>query len=331
MEARRREGQEGAGDGGLLQPCPGRGHGSARPSNRPAGRARLPVERCEVGDAAIIRRHTAVIARIQRLLVTIFLWHVVLNCAFASFVCGMPLALLVPRRLDPGRRLPHRVGTFWWGRMVWALNPFVRLEVHGREKLLSGGPYLICSNHQSLLDVLVVMALGGDFKWVSGLRFFKIPMLSLYMRSSGYIAADLKNPFSAGSILEECGTWLKRGVSVGLFPEGTRSSDGNLGPFKAGAFRVATEAGVPVLPVAIEGSRFLLPKHGWTYMEPTPFRTIRVGVLDPVRLEDLSEPTPAGMSRAVREAIGRTLALWRGEGASVAGPGGESDVAGGAG
>ena len=259
-------------------------------------------------------------ARIQRFIVTVYVWHVVLNCAFASFVFGMPLALLVPRRLDPGRRLPHRVGLFWWGRMVWALNPFVKLEVEGRERLLEGGPYLICSNHQSLLDVLVVMALGSDFKWVSGLRFFKIPMLAVYMRLTGYIAADLKNPFSAGSILGECGEWLGRGVSVGLFPEGTRSADGNLGNFKAGAFRVAVQKGVPVLPVAIEGSRFLLPKGGWTFAEPTPFRTIRVKVLEPVRLEELSEQTPLALSRATRDAIGRTLSIWRGEAPSVAGP-----------
>lgn len=275
-----------------------------------------------LGERGFIR----LFARIQRMIVTVYVWHVVLNCAFASFVFGMPLALLVPRRLDPGRRLPHRVGLFWWGRMVWALNPFVKLEVEGREKLLEGGPYLICSNHQSLLDVLVVMALGSDFKWVSGLRFFKIPMLAVYMRLTGYIAADLQNPFSAGSILGECGDWLERGVSVGLFPEGTRSSDGNLGNFKAGAFRVAVQKQVPVLPVAIEGSRFLLPKGGWTFAEPTPFRTIRVKVLEPVRLEELSDQSPLALSRAVRDSIGRTLAIWRGEAPSAAGPAEEEQL-----
>jgi 1-acyl-sn-glycerol-3-phosphate acyltransferase len=274
---------------------------------------RVPLVRFAAGS------RVALIARIQRTIVTLYIWHVVLNCAFASFVCGMPLALLVPRRLDPGRRLPHRVGTFWWGRMVWALNPFVKLEIEGRERL-EGGPYLVCTNHQSLLDVLVVMALGGDFKWVSGLRFFKIPMLAVYMKITGYIAADLKNPFGAGAVLDECGEWLDKGVSVGLFPEGTRSADGRLGPFKAGAFRVATTKGVPVLPVAIEGTRWLLPKHGWSYQEPTPFRTIRVKVLDPIHERDLSEPGPVALSRAVKASIGRTLSVWRGEAASAAEP-----------
>ena len=185
-----------------------------------------------------------------------------LNCAFASFVFGMP-TLLVPKRFDPARSLPHRVGVFWWGVMVWALNPFWRLEVEGAERLDEGGPYLVCSNHQSMMDVLVLMGLRSNFKWVSGVRFFKIPMLAVYMRLAGYIAADLKNPFSARGILDECGAWIDQGVSVGLFPEGTRSATGKLGSFKAGAFRVAVEKDVPVLPVVIDGTAEILPKGTW--------------------------------------------------------------------
>jgi 1-acyl-sn-glycerol-3-phosphate acyltransferase len=261
-------------------------------------------------------RALRVFSRIQRVAATVFIWHVVLNCAFASFVMGMPLALLVPRRLDPQRELPHRVGVFWWGRMVWLLNPFIKLEIEGAERLREDGPYLICSNHQSLLDVLVIMALEGDFKWVSGLRFFKIPLFSWYMRVTGYMAVDLRNPFGAGAILAECGEWIGRGVSVGLFPEGTRSEDGEVGPFKAGAFRVAVDKQVPVLPIAIDGTRQILPKGSWTYLGDTPFTTIRVRVLDPIHLSDLSEPSPVALSRACREAVAAQLEEWRADGST---------------
>lgn len=251
--------------------------------------------------------------RLQRLAATLFIWHVVLNCAFASFVCGMPLALLVPRRLDPERKLPHRVGVFWWGRMVWLLNPFIKLEIEGAERLRQGGPYLIITNHQSLLDVLVVMALGGDFKWVSGLRFFKIPLFSWYMRVTGYMAVDMTNPFGAGAILTECGEWIDRGVSVGVFPEGTRSRDGTLGHFKAGAFRVAVDKEVPVVPIAIDGTRKILPKGSWSYLGDSPFTTIRVRVLDPIALSDVSEPSPVALSKACHAAVAAQLDQWRGE------------------
>jgi len=255
----------------------------------------------------------ALLSRIQRVLATLFIWHVVLNCAFASFVCGMPLALLVPRRLDPQRKLPHRVGVFWWGRMVWMLNPFIKLEIEGAERLRSGGPYLIITNHQSLLDVLVVMALGGDFKWVSGLRFFKIPLFAWYMRVTGYMAVDMKNPFGAGAILAEAGQWIDKGVSVGVFPEGTRSQTGEVGHFKAGAFRVAVDKQVPVVPIAIDGTRKILPKGSWTYLGDSPFTTIRVRVLDPIALSDVSEPNPVALSKACHQAVAGQLAQWRAE------------------
>lgn len=252
-----------------------------------------------------------VISRVRRFIITVFCWHIVLNCAFASFIFGMP-TMLVPRALDPERKLPHRVGVFWWGVMVWALNPFWRLEVEGVERLNTGGPYLICSNHQSMMDVLVLMALRSDYKWVSGVRFFKIPMLAMYMRMTGYIAADLKNPFSAKGILEECAGWIDKGVSVGLFPEGTRSASGRLGSFKAGAFRVALENDVAVLPVAIDGTRQIMPKGSWTWLGESPFKTVRVRVLEPVALGDLANPSASELSHAVRNAIGDQLVAWRG-------------------
>jgi 1-acyl-sn-glycerol-3-phosphate acyltransferase len=250
------------------------------------------------------------LTRFRRAVLTIVAWHVVLNCAFASFVFGMP-TLLVPRRFDPRRRLPHRVGTFWWGAAVWALCPFWRVEIEGAERLRDGGPYLVCSNHQSMMDVLALMALRGDFKWVSGVRFFKIPMLATYMRATGYIAADLANPFSAKAVLEECGRCLASGESVGLFPEGTRSATGRLGNFKPGAFRVAVEHDVPVLPVAIDGTREILPKGGWMFAG-SPFRTVRVKVLPPVRATDVGAESAHALGEAVRGRIGDQLLAWRG-------------------
>jgi len=250
------------------------------------------------------------ISTIRRAIITVFCWHVVLNCAFASFVFGMP-TLLVPKRFDPARSLPHRVGVFWWGVMVWALNPFWRLEIEGAERLREG-PFLVCSNHQSMMDVLALMALRSDFKWVSGVRFFKIPMLAMYMRVAGYIAADLKNPFSAGAILDECSMWIDKGVSVGLFPEGTRSATGRLGNFKAGAFRVALDKDVAVLPVAIDGTAEIMPKGSWTWAGPSPFKTVRVKVLPPIHMTDLEEPSASHLGHAVRNAIGDQLVEWRG-------------------
>ncbi len=255
--------------------------------------------------------------RIHRFLINCYVWHTVLNCAFASFLIGMTAVALVPRRFDPQRRIPHRVGTFFWGTLVWALNPYWKLEVEGEERLLEGGPYLLCANHQSLLDVLVVMALGGDFKWVSGLRFFKIPLFSSYMRATGYVAADLANPFSGAAILDECGQWLDSGISVGIFPEGTRSQDGRLGSFKPGAFRVALEHGVRVLPLVIEGSREALPRGSWTWLGASPYKSFRIKVLEPIDPAELGDVSAADLSKVCNDAVARTLGEWRGEEAAT--------------
>ena len=119
-----------------------------------------------------------------------------------------------------------------------------------------------------------------------------------------------------------------RGVSVGMFPEGTRSDTGELGNFKPGAFRVAVEKGLPVLPVAIEGTRDILPRHGWTWLGDSPFKTIKVRILDPVRVEDTASGDHVGLSRACRDRIGEQLAEWRGRTALSAGaPAADGDAA----
>lgn len=251
------------------------------------------------------------LARTHRFLINCYLWHTVLNCAFASFLVGMSAVALVPRRFDPQRRIPHRVGTFFWGTLVWALTPYWKLEIEGEERLREGGPYLLCANHQSLIDVLVVMALGSDFKWVSGLRFFKIPLFSSYMRATGYIAADLANPFSGSTVLDECGKWLDSGVSVGIFPEGTRSLDGRLGSFKPGAFRVALAHGVRVLPLVIDGSREALPRGSWTWLGDSPYKSIRIKVLEPIDPAELAGAEASILAKACQDAVAGTLAQWR--------------------
>lgn len=251
------------------------------------------------------------IRTVQRFIITVYTWHHILNTAFGAFVFGMPAALLIPRALDPKRRIPHAIGTFFWGKLAFALSMFWRLEIEGGERLQEGGPYLVCANHQSLLDVLVLMALGGDYKWVSGARFFQIPLFAQYMRAAGYVEVDIKNPFAAGAILTECGKWIDEGVSVGMFPEGTRSRTGNLGHFKPGAFRVAVEKNVAVLPVTIDGTRQVLPRHGWTYLGDSPFKTLRIHVGQPIHPDELDEPSAATLSRATQQAIGEVLDRWR--------------------
>src|SRR5690606_18816698 len=142
------------------------------------------------------------------------------------------------------------------------VNPGWKLRIEGRERLPWRGPAVIVANHQSLGDILILYALYRPFKWVSKASVFKVPFLGWNMRMNGYVGLVRGNKESIIRMMADCERWLDRGVPVLIFPEGTRSPDQNVQPFKDGAFRLAVKRNVPVIPIAITGSADTLPKHG---------------------------------------------------------------------
>jgi 1-acyl-sn-glycerol-3-phosphate acyltransferase len=157
--------------------------------------------------------------------------------------------------------------------------PIWKIKTEGREKAKKGETYVIISNHQSLLDTLFLNSLRYRFKWVSKIENLKVPVLGWYLRMAGYIVVNRGNEESKAEMLEKSLNYLKNGVSVMLFPEGTRSHDNEVAMFKRGAFQLALDSGVPILPVMIEGTGGILPKHGLLFK--SGYR-ITVRVLDPV-------------------------------------------------
>jgi len=161
-----------------------------------------------------------------------------------------------------------------------------------------------------MVDVLALHALRLDFKWVLDGRFVRIPGFGAWMRSSGYVTVDSSDPVSGREMLERVVGWLGRGIPVAVFPEGTRSLDGEVAPFKRGAFRAALRAEVPVVPVAIEGTRTVLPKHHLVAEVPPPW-AIRVSILPPLEAgEDVRAPS---LARACRSAIAGEIERLRSE------------------
>ena len=171
---------------------------------------------------------------------------------------------LVLRPVDPTRRLAHRIG-IWWGCTIVRLNPFWRLRVRGREHLHPRRAYVIVSNHQSLADIVILYALRRQFKWLAKESLFAIPFLGWSMRLVGYIPLERGQQSSITRSYRRALDWLRRGVSVIVFPEGTRSRTGELGAFKNGAFTLAVQAGVPLLPVVLAGTRDAIPRGSWVF------------------------------------------------------------------
>jgi 1-acyl-sn-glycerol-3-phosphate acyltransferase len=173
------------------------------------------------------------------------------------------------------------------------LIPIWKIRIEGRGKAIKGATYVIISNHQSLLDILIVNCLLYRFKWISKIENFKVPVIGWYLRMADYIIVDRGNEESKTEMLERSYNCLKNGVSIMIFPEGTRSINNEIGFFKRGAFQLALQAGVPILPVLIDGTGGILPKHGLIFGSG---HLIRIRVMDPVFPAFTDTDNPEGLA-----------------------------------
>jgi 1-acyl-sn-glycerol-3-phosphate acyltransferase len=196
------------------------------------------------------------------------------------FFAPAAIIWLVTWPFDRRRALNHLYGCFWASCYVWA-NPLWRLSIEGRERLPWKGPAVIVANHLSLLDILVLYGLFRPFKWVSKAELFRIPFVGWNMTMSGYVPLWRGDRESIKQMMAACRAHLDRGSPLLIFPEGTRSKDGKLQPFKDGAFRLACEAGCPIIPVAVSGTWAALPKHGLVLRQRMRARVKVLAPIDP--------------------------------------------------
>ena len=210
----------------------------------------------------------------------------------------MVLMYLLTVPFDKGR---YAIG--WWFRRLGVamakVNPYWRFRRTGLRVADPRRPYVVVSNHESFADILLISHLPFEMKWLSKVEILKIPLIGWMMRMAGDI--PIKRGFgpSAAEAMERCRASLRNRVSVIFFPEGTRSVDGNMLPFKDGAFRLAIEAGVPILPLAVAGTRTALPKHDWRF---NPARAI-VEVLPPIETSGLTLEDLPQLKERVRATI----------------------------
>jgi len=204
--------------------------------------------------------------------------------------------------VEPSGRLAHRYGARPWSRiLLWASR--VKVESQGLEHLTgSGQPQVLVANHQSLFDILALLAtLPVDFKFVVKKELMAIPLWGQAMKRAGYISIDRDDSGQAKGALTEAAERIRRGASVLFFPEGTRSADGRLAEFKRGAFLVVARSGCEVVPVVIEGSRPILPKKSWRI---TPGR-ILITVLEPITDPALRKNSKALMAEVRNRMLAR--------------------------
>ena len=240
----------------------------------------------------------------------------VLVSLWVWFAIGALIILWVPIMI--AARLLDRDPAHYWagytlrilGRLLTYINPYWEIELEGPFPDDPRNPYVVVSNHSSQADPPIISRVPWEMKWVAKKELFDLPFAGWLLRLSGDICVDRTSKKSRAQVLSTAHGYLGEACSVMFFPEGTRSRDGRVHRFSDGAFRLAIEEGVPVLPLAIDGTHEALPKHS-IWFNPTP-ETIRVQVLDPV---DTSEYTPDQarvLQRHVRARIIQQIADWRG-------------------
>jgi len=165
--------------------------------------------------------------------------------------------------ISPGENKVHKIANLWARMLLWLTN--TRVEVIGRENVLMNRPQIFMANHQSDFDILIVLAhIPGQFRWIAKKELFKIPVFGKAMRNAGYIEIDRQNHEKALMSLDEAAQKIREGKSVVTFPEGTRSRDGKIKPFKQGMFHLAIRSGVPIVPISIIGANEIMPKRTLT-------------------------------------------------------------------
>src|SRR5688572_26822588 len=176
----------------------------------------------------------------------------------------LTVVFLVTAPFDPGR---YAAG--WWFRraavVCVALNPFWRFRTSGVRIRDPRRPYVAVSNHESIADILLLSHLPWEMKWLSKEAVFRLPIMGWMMRMAGDIPVKRSEVRSRAEALQGLRDRLAKRVSVMVMPEGTRSRTDELLPFRDGAFRVAIETGLPVLPIAVAGTRNALAKGSWLF------------------------------------------------------------------
>ena len=223
-------------------------------------------------------------------------------CTVMLLLSVVAFVLTVP--FDKQRKVVHELSRALVYMFVM-VPPMWKRRVEGLEHIEKDKPYVIVINHQSMVDIMMLYLVPMIFRWVSKREAYRIPFIGRFLLLHGDITIDRKQGSKAmRKVMEKGQMWLGRGVSVSMFPEGTRSKDGEIHRFKAGAFALAKEAGVGILPVVMDGSS--------TMFKPSMMVNWRnefvIRVLPPVTAEEVAQTDQNELMEQVRERMVDALA-----------------------
>ena len=228
---------------------------------------------------------------------TIFVWSCIV---VATLALGFLAFITYP--FDRRGRVVHRYARLW-GQVALLANR-VKVKVEGMDYLKREGPYIFMANHQGSYDIFALLGhLPFQFKWLAKKELFSIPFFGWTMAAAGYISIDREGKRETIEAMNKAARRIRDGMSVVIFPEGTRSSDGSIQPFKKGGFTLAIKSRIPIVPIAITGSREIMPKDRLTASSGE----IRIRIDHPIETQHCSLKDRKSLMENVRETISRNF------------------------
>jgi 1-acyl-sn-glycerol-3-phosphate acyltransferase len=211
---------------------------------------------------------------------------------------GVGSAVILVSFFSRTGNVAHLMARLWANSILWVAR--AKVTVTGAEKIDPTRSYIYMPNHQSNADIpLLLGRLPVQFRWLAKAELFKIPIFGRAMRGVGYISIDRSNRKSAFASLAKAAETIRNGASVLIFPEGTRSQDGKILPFKKGGFVLAVDSGVPIVPIIIHGTRESMPK-GQFSIRPIP---VTMDILEPVETSDYTRKTKDALLEKIRSTL----------------------------
>lgn len=229
--------------------------------------------------------------------ISTLLWIFVAITAILFFV-GDFVVWLFTFWWDKKLKLVHLYSTYW-AMFYIRINPGWQAKTEGLEKIDKEAAYVIVSNHQSAFDIVLLYGLYTHFKWVAKKELAKVPVIGWNLILNRCILLDRASQASAKKMIANGLKNLHMGNSLLIFPEGTRSKDGQVKRFKEGAFLLAQQAKVPMLPVVIEGSKDIFPSPGVINLR----QQLQIRVLDPIPVDEVLSSSVADLTNRVNSLI----------------------------
>ena len=207
------------------------------------------------------------------------------------------LAILVSL-VDPTGNGPHLVARAWAKSILFFGR--IKVKVKGLSRIDPTTSCIYMCNHQSNFDIPVLLAyLKVQFRWLAKAELFRIPLFGFAMRRAGHISIDRTDRQAAFISLEKAAITIREGASVIIFPEGTRSPDGNISPFKKGGFVMALDSGVPIVPVILHGTRAIMSKKKLRIVPGT----VLVEITEPIDISGYTRENKEALMDRIRNII----------------------------